>query len=89
VRQSPTAKFIYSKKERKVYNMYKPEVKNTMSLRQRLNPSKQTIPMFSFSSILQKSYILDKFASPLSERAPLISKDFPISKDPYVPTCSH
>jgi hypothetical protein len=45
--------------------------------------------MFCFSSILQQRYVLDKFASPLSERALLISKDFPISNYPYVPTGSH
>jgi hypothetical protein len=45
--------------------------------------------MLSFSSILQQSDILDEFASPLSERALLISEYFPISYYPDVPAGSH
>jgi hypothetical protein len=45
--------------------------------------------MFAFNPILQQSDIMNKLASPLSERAPFASENFLISDYPNVPACNH
>jgi hypothetical protein len=55
------------------------------TLKQGLNTSEKTISMLDLNSILQPSDLLHKFTLPPSERHILLSKNYAISDEPYIP----